>query len=124
MLSNSWNFFLDKSTTKFINTNTIQTLIIEIKKECEYKEDIMNDYYENETMIKNLENIRYIPNQKERLYKIGKIFQEFEEEYYFIPLFQMYYPYILYKKDIHVPKANYYYESELWKLHWKEEAKN
>jgi len=55
MLSNSWNFFLDKSTTKFINTNAIQTLVIEIKKECEYKEDIMNDYYENETMIKTLE---------------------------------------------------------------------
>ncbi|APJ03379.1 ABC transporter substrate-binding protein [Silvanigrella aquatica] len=78
----------------------------------------------SQNLFQKLETIRYTPNQKERLHKIGKIFQEFEEEYYFIPLFHMHYPYILYKNDIHVPEANYYYESEMWKLHWKEEAKN
>ena len=55
MFPKNWTISIDNTTTKFITKPLIQYLMKEIKKECEYKEEIMNDYYENEQLIRDLE---------------------------------------------------------------------
>lgn len=54
-MSEHWQMKFNNNTTKFINSKPINELLNDIKKECEYKENIMNDYYENQTRIYNLE---------------------------------------------------------------------
>jgi hypothetical protein len=54
-MTEHWQLKFDNSTTKFINSKPINKLLDDIKKECEYKEEIINDYYENQTIIYNLE---------------------------------------------------------------------
>ncbi len=55
LMTEHWQLKFDNSTTKFINSKPINKLLDDIKKECEYKEEIINDYYENQTIIYNLE---------------------------------------------------------------------
>ena len=55
MTTQIWTFALDKNTNHFINTNPIKSLIDKIKYECEYKEDIMDDFHENNKRIHDLE---------------------------------------------------------------------
>ena len=64
------------------------------------------------------DDARYVESPKDRLQKYSIIFKKFEEENYFVPLFQSGLP-VFKKKDLIIPDANYYYESELWKIHWK-----
>ena len=69
-------------------------------------------------LFQQLKDARYIENPKERLQKYSTIFKKFEEENYFAPLFQ-FSLLVFKKKDLFIPDSNYYYESELWKIHWK-----
>ena len=48
--------FIDTNTKKFITTTTIQNLLNKLKEECEYKEVIVKDFYENEKLITYYEN--------------------------------------------------------------------
>ncbi|APJ03377.1 ABC transporter substrate-binding protein [Silvanigrella aquatica] len=72
----------------------------------------------SEKLFQSLAEFRHIDNPKERLKSYSKVFKDFEQEYYFIPLFQSSLP-ILIKKNLFLPEAKFYYESELWKIHWK-----
>lgn len=66
-------------------------------------------------LLKELDKHRFTSDPIERLNKYSNSFKEFEDEYYFIPLFQTTVP-IIKKKNVHIPEGKYGYETELWKI--------
>lgn len=73
-----------------------------------------------EAKLDEIININTIDDVHKRLEKYANLFKEIEEEYYFAPLFQDKIP-LLFKKSLSVTNSAYRYESELWKIFWKEE---
>ncbi|KAB8032101.1 ABC transporter substrate-binding protein [Fluviispira multicolorata] len=71
-----------------------------------------------DSLFKELEKYRFISEPVERLQKYSDSFKRFENEFYFIPLFQASLP-IIKKKNIVIPEEKFRYEGELWKIFWK-----
>ncbi|KAB8037847.1 hypothetical protein GCL60_11780 [Silvanigrella paludirubra] len=72
----------------------------------------------SENLFKELEKIRFTEDPMERLKNYSTTFKNFEEEYYFVPLFQTNIS-IIKRKNLNIPESRFIYESELWKVHWK-----
>jgi hypothetical protein len=54
-MTNEWKICLDKNTTNYLKSPSIHRLITDIKAESQYIQTIINDYYDNEKMIKTKE---------------------------------------------------------------------
>lgn len=63
----------------------------------------------------SLNSIRYLSDSAERLQKYGELLRNFEEQYFFAPMFRLHIP-ILLQDRVHIPETSYRYESELWKV--------
>lgn len=72
-----------------------------------------------EAQLKNIQKINDIDDKYERLNSYASLFSKIENEYYFAPLFRDKIP-LIYRKGLNITKSEYRYESELWKIFWKE----
>mgnify|MGYP000359340089 CR=1 FL=1 len=63
-MTNEWKICLDKNTTNYLKSPSIHRLITDIKAESQYIQNIINDYYDNEKMIKTKE-IKKAKKEKE-----------------------------------------------------------
>lgn len=73
--------------------------------------------YETSEYREKIQNIKHIADNSLRLNKYAEVIQDFEKKNYVIPIFRDHVR-ILYRKELNVPKANYKYESEIWKIFW------
>jgi ABC-type transport system substrate-binding protein len=73
--------------------------------------------YDTTAYSGRIQSIKHITDNNTRLMKYVEIIQDFEMQNYVIPLFRDHVR-ILYRRDLNVPKANYKYESEIWKIFW------
>lgn len=72
-----------------------------------------------ETELKKIHKINEISDKYKRLKEYAALFSKIENEHYFVPLFKDKIP-LLYNKDLQITKSAYRYESELWKIFWRE----
>ncbi len=73
--------------------------------------------FDSKELFKNIDKIRGIPNNVERLNNYAKVITEFEKMNYIIPMYQLKLP-IVHRKDLNIPKTSFRYETELWKIFW------
>lgn len=69
--------------------------------------------------LDKIHSINKITDKYKRLEKYAELFKSIEDKYYFAPLFKDKIP-LLYNKSLEITKSAYRYESELWKIFWKE----
>tara|TARA_Y100001935_G_C17309576_1_gene514850 strand:- start:2497 stop:3933 length:1437 start_codon:yes stop_codon:yes gene_type:complete len=67
-----------------------------------------------------IEKARFINDAQERLKKYEKALIDFENEFYFIPLYSLDFA-IIHNKSLRVPDSSYRYEAELWHIFWQVE---
>jgi|GEM_PF-1371519 len=68
-------------------------------------------------LLDKLSEARHLADSKQRLEQYGKILNNFEDEWSFIPLYRINFP-IVYHTALKVPDSSYRYEAELWNIFW------
>lgn len=70
--------------------------------------------------LKRIDDVNKIKTKYDRLTGYAKLFRKVEGKFYFAPMFRDKIP-LLYKVGLEISGSDYRYESELWKMFWKDE---